>query len=481
MEKHVHINVRPSQTKIIATIGPASAPKEVLKKMFIEGIDACRLNFSHGTHQDHLKSIQTILKINSELNTNVAIIADLQGPKLRVGEMQEDGVELKEGSIVTFTNKECLGTADKVYMSYSHFAKDVEKGENILIDDGKLKLQVIETNRKDMVKARVVYGGVLSSRKGVNLPDTNISQPSLTEKDIQDTEFILKHDVDWLALSFVRSVTDIIELRNLIRKAKKNTGIIAKIEKPEALKEIDEIIDATNAVMVARGDLGVEVPFDRVPLIQKELVNKSIAHGKPVIIATQMMESQITNFNPTRAEANDVANAVLDGADVLMLSGETSVGRYPVQVIRNMQRIIDHTEKNGCCFYRDHCPQEGTPAFLPDSVCFSATHLARQTKAKAIITFTHSGYTAYKISSYRPQTDIYAFTANKNILRKMSLLWGVRAFEFNQKEDIEEAIRESIKFLKNNELIIEGDVVVHVGSTPVAQKGQANTVRLSYV
>lgn len=469
-----------SQTKVIATIGPASASKEVLEKLFHEGVDVCRLNFSHGSHDDHLKVINNILELNQELNANVAILADLQGPKIRIGDVENNMVELKENEEVLFVTEKCLGTAKKLYLSYKEFPLDVKEGDFILVDDGKLKLEVIETNRKDSVRAKVIHGGMLSSKKGVNLPNTKISLPSLTEKDIEDANFALDNNVDWIALSFVRSADDLIQLKEIIRNKKKFARIIAKIEKPEALLDIDNIIDTSNGIMVARGDLGVEVPFDQVPLIQKDIVKRCIEKAKPVIIATQMLESMITNFRPTRAEANDVGNAVLDGADALMLSAETSAGKYPVQSIAAMQKIIDSTEK-GFSFNRDTLPILASRTFLPDSICLNACRMVSQTNAKAIVTFTYSGYTAFKISSHRPQSQIFVFTRNKTLLRKMSLVWGVRAYYYDEHDNMDDVIKHSLDFLKANNLITEGDVVVHVGSTPFEEKGQTNMIKLSYV
>jgi pyruvate kinase len=469
-----------SQTKVIATIGPASASKEVLEQLFHEGVDVCRLNFSHGTHEDHLKVINNILELNQELNANVAILADLQGPKIRIGDVENNLVELKENEEVLFVTEKCLGTAKKLYLSYKEFPLDVKEGDFILVDDGKLKLEVIETNRKDSVKAKVIHGGMLSSKKGVNLPNTKISLPSLTEKDIEDANFALDNNVDWIALSFVRSADDLVQVKEIIRNKKKFARIIAKIEKPEALLDIDNIIDASNGIMVARGDLGVEVPFDQVPLIQKDIVKRCIEKAKPVIIATQMLESMITNFRPTRAEANDVGNAVLDGADALMLSAETSAGKYPVQSIAAMQKIIDSTEK-GFIFNRDTLPVLASRTFLPDSICLNACRMVSQTNAKAIVTFTYSGYTAFKISSHRPQAQIFVFTRNKTLLRKMSLVWGVRAYYYDEHDNMDDVIKYSLDFLKSNSLITEGDVVVHVGSTPFEEKGQTNMIKLSYV
>jgi len=470
-----------TRTKIIATMGPASTPKDVLRDMILSGVDVCRLNFSHGTQDDHLQTIKTIKELNAEMGTDVAILVDLQGPKLRIGDVEDDKIILEAGAKLIMTTQKCTGTNERVYMNYKEFPNDVKKGDSILIDDGKIKLKVLETNNTDIVTAEVVYGGVLSSKKGVNLPDTSVSLPSLTPKDIEDVNFALDQDIDWVALSFVRTVTDIVEIKELIKKKKKSAYVIAKIEKPEAIKEIDNIIDMTDGIMVARGDLGVEVPFDRVPLIQKEIVKKCIEASKPVIIATQMMESMISNFRPTRAEANDVANAVIDGADTLMLSGETSVGKYPRDVITNMRRIIKWTEDNAYRYNREHAPAIFDRTFLAESICFNACKMAAQSNAKAIVTFTHSGYTACRISSQRPKADIFAFTSNKSLLNKLSLIWGVRAFYFDKYDNIDEAIDYSIKLLFDKHLISNDDIIVHVASTPLHKKDRTNMMKISYV
>jgi pyruvate kinase len=470
-----------SHTKIVATLGPASSSKEVLTKMILEGVDVFRLNFSHSRQDEHLKLMNLIKEINTELGTYTSILADLQGPKLRVGEIENNHLDLEPGEIITFVSEKCIGTKEKIYMSYKEFPNDVNIGETILIDDGKLKLEIVDTNKTDTVKAKVIYGGPLSSKKGVNLPNTKVSLPCLTEEDISNANFALDQDVDWIALSFVRKASDIIDIKELIKKKKGHAGVIAKIEKPEALDEIDEIIDLTDGVMVARGDLGVEIPFDEVPLIQKKIVNKCIERSKPVIIATQMMESMITNFRPTRAEANDVANAVLDGADALMLSGETSVGKYPVETISSMQMIIDYTEQHGKPFNREHKPIEGIPTFLANSICYNASSLASQTNAKAIIAFTHSGYTAIRISSHRPQSRIYAVTNNQKLLRKLSLIWGVDALFVESYEQIDNAIETTTQSLKSKNLLNEDDIVIHVGSTPLQLHGRTNMMKLSFV
>jgi pyruvate kinase len=470
-----------SRTKIIATIGPASSPKNVLKKMIENGVDVCRLNFSHGTHEQHLKVIKTVREINSELGSHVALLADLQGPKLRIGELQNGSVELLEGHEFTITSKECIGTSTQVYLSYPGFAGDVKTGEHILIDDGKLKLEVIETDGIDSVKVKVIYGGILLPRKGVNLPHTKVSLPSLTKKDLEDLNFALDHNVDWVALSFVRNASDIQDIKKIIHAQKKSVAVIAKIEKPEALKEIDHIISVSDGIMVARGDLGVEVDFWEIPLTQKQIIAKCLEASKPVIVATQMMESMITNFRPTRAEATDVANAVIDGADTLMLSGETSTGKFPVEVIQSMHSIIQWTEDHGYNYCCGNLPKEQHKTFIEDSICFNAAKTAGQIKAKAIITFTHSGYTSAKIASYRPEADIFAFTSNKTILARMSLLWGIRAMYFDLYHTIDDSIEYSINTLKEKGYIKPGDMVIHVASMPLAKKEKTNMLKISCV
>ncbi len=471
-----------SHTKIIATIGPASSSKEMLKKMMLAGVDVCRLNFSHGTHQDHLKVIKNIREINEELSLSASILADLQGPKLRVGEIENGELELNKGDEIVFVTNECIGTKEHIYMSYQQFPMDVKAGETILIDDGKIKLEVVETNKTDKVVAKVIYGGFLKPRKGVNLPNTKISQPCLSEKDLKDLDFALEQNVDWVALSFVREVTDLVELKEIIKKAKKKTYVIAKIEKPEALANIKAIIDLTDGIMVARGDLGVEVDFYTVPLLQRSIVEMCYKTSKPVIIATQMMEGMINNFRPTRAEVNDVASAVLMGADTLMLSGETSVGKFPVEVIESMHQVIQHTEKNAYNFYLKNPPVDFNQTFIADSVCYSVSETAKQVKANAIIAFTHSGHTAIKIASHRPKANIYVFTPTKELVSKLSLVWGIRAFYYPIKHEfIEQAINSTVDFLKGKGHVEDGNIVVHVGDLRMREKGRSNMLKVSYV
>jgi pyruvate kinase len=470
-----------SKTKIIATVGPASKSKDVLRQMFLAGVDVCRINLSHETHEEHLQTIKNIRELNKELGIDVAILADLQGPKLRIGEIENRTVLLEEGKIIEFVNEKCMGNADKVYMSYEEFAQDVKTGDSILIDDGKLKLEVVSTNGKNSVKAKVIYGGELSSRKGVNLPNTLISLPSMTEKDIEDAYFALENDVDWVALSFVRAASDVIELKQMIKRKKKDARVIAKIEKPEAIRNIDEIIAVADAIMVARGDLGVEIDFERVPILQKEVVEKCINASCPVIIATQMMDSMITNFRPTRAEATDVSNAVLSGVDTLMLSGETSVGKFPVETIQSMHKIIQYTEETRYKYNRGVLPNPESDRFISDSICYSASIMAERISAKAIITFTEQGRTAYRISGYRPKAEIIAFTNHPELISSLSLLWGVKAFYFNKFENIDEAIDDSIRILKEKGLVKEGDKVIHVANTPLKLSHSTNMLKITEV
>jgi pyruvate kinase len=469
-----------NMTKIVATIGPASAPKETLKSMILAGVNVCRINFSHGDHPTHKKVIDTIRELDSELGTYTAILGDLQGPKIRIGDVENNGVELKDGAELVITTKERIGSAEEVYITYSQFPKDVAAGERILIDDGKLMLEVLHTNREDEVKCKVLHGGILSSKKGVNLPNTKISLPCLTEKDRKDLDFALENDLSWIALSFVRKASDVRELREIIDEKGNQNRIIAKIEKPEAIDNLDEIIAETDGIMVARGDLGVEIPMQNVPLIQKEIVRKCQKSAKPAIIATQMMESMIENISPTRAEVNDVANAVMDGADAVMLSGETSVGRFPLQVIQAMYKILIRTETFSGIYHKEFMPEMNDKRFISDSVCYSAVKMQERTNAKAIITMTHSGYTAFKISSFRPAANVFVFTGNVRILNMLSLLWGVTGFYYDQFVSTDQAI-EDIKFtLKKQQFVEEDDLIINIASMPINEKGMTNMVRLSY-
>jgi pyruvate kinase len=467
------------RTKIVATLGPASSTEEVIKEMYDKGLNVCRLNFSHGDHSIHEENIKRIKAVNEELNANIAILADLQGPKLRVGVMENEGCEIKTGDKITFTNEECIGTSEKVYMTYKSFAQDVKAGELILIDDGKLAVKVESTNGVDEVYAVVEHGGILKSKKGVNLPNTQISLPSLTEKDRADLDYILTQDVEWIALSFVRCADDITELRKLIKAAGKDIKIIAKIEKPEAIDDIDAIVNETDAIMVARGDLGIEVPYQDVPLLQKMMVKKCLKASKPIIVATQMMESMIDGITPSRAEVNDVANAVMDGADAVMLSGETSVGVHPGLVIETMSNIIKKVEEYDDIYNHDYSPVFREERFVSDNICTSAVNLAESVNAKAIVTMTVSGYTACKISSQRPRAITFVYTSNKKILNMLNLVWGVQAYYYDNSHLVDENIDDIEKSLKEKGFIKEGDYFINISSMPIKKRGKTNTLKLS--
>jgi len=468
-------------TKIIATLGPASTSPEALLDLIKAGVDVFRLNFSHGSHEMHAETVQKILSLKKEYKSNVGILADLQGPKLRVGKIENNGLEIKSGDILTFVNEECLGTMEKIYMSYQDFAKDVNVGEQVLIDDGKLVLQVEETNGEDMVKLKVLFGGILSSNKGVNLPDTKISLPCLTEKDLIDLEFILTLPVNWIALSFVRKAQDIKELRKKIVDAGHPAKIIAKVEKPEAVARIKEIIKATDAVMVARGDLGVEVPMEQLPAIQKQIIKRCIQRAKPVIVATQMMESMITNPSPTRAEITDVANAVLDGADAVMLSGETSVGKHPAKVVQAMNKIIEEAEKHYEMQNKRPKPNPDSSTFLSDTICLSAPKIANDIGAKAICGLTVSGYTAFKMSSYRPNCKIYIFSNQDHMLSTLNLVWGVKCYQYDKFTTTDETIYDVAEILKEKGKLKQGDIIVNTGSMPIQKRFRTNMLKITVV
>lgn len=470
-----------NKTKIVATMGPATENIAVLEEMFNAGLDICRINFSHGDYEAVQHIINNIRTLNEKLNKHVGILGDLQGPKLRIGVMKDKAAELIAGNDIIITTKECEGTAERIFITYPQFPQDVKVGEHVLIDDGKITLKVLETNNRDEVRCLIIAGGTLTSKKGVNLPNTKISLPCLTLKDIRDLEFALDNNFEWIGLSFVRSVTDIVELKDIIFKKKKHTRVIAKIEKPEAVKEIDNIIDVTDGVMVARGDLGVELPMEQVPLLQKMIVRKCINASKPVIIATQMMESMITSYTPTRAEVNDVANAVLDGADAVMLSAETSVGKYPVKVVEYMHRIIKQMENDDRIYHREHEPELKTITFITDSICYNAVLMSKQANVKAIISNTNSGYTAFKLSSHRPKANIFIFTDNRSLLSTLSLVWGVRGFYYDKYESTDQTITDLKDYLKKNGYVKTDDLVINLASMPMKERGRTNMLKLSYI
>ena len=470
------------KTKIVATLGPATADPEVIKNMMIAGVNVFRINFSHADYDDVRERIEMIRRINQENGFHTAILADLQGPKLRVGVMEE-GTVVTPGDKVTFvTGEPFVGNKERAYMNYEKFPADVRPGERILLDDGKLIFEVLSSNGENEVEAVVIQGGPFSSKKGVNLHNTKVSLPALTEKDIRDALFAITQEVDWFALSFVRHPEDIQDLKDLIEEnAGHKIPIIAKIEKPEALKNIDKIMAACDGIMVARGDLGVEIPAEEVPLIQKELVHKAKAHHIPVIIATQMMESMINSLTPTRAEVNDVGNSVLDGADAVMLSGETSVGKYPVQVIEQMSRIIRSVEDSDIIKVPLVTPFIRSLRYITNTICFHAAKMANDTNAKVITSLTNSGYAAFRISSYRPSSHILIFTSNKRLLTQLNLLWGVTTFYYDRFVSTDEVI-EDINHVANEEGYVDmGDIMINLVSMPMQGKGMVNTLRVTEI
>lgn len=468
-----------NKTKIVATVGPASSSKDMLRALIKEGVDIFRLNFSHGKHEDHQKVVDAVRELNKEMGTQVALLQDLQGPKIRVNDVAE-GTEIVRGQELTITTRQLNGNNEIVSTSYEGLPKDVKIGDMILIDDGKLELKVKEVRDNDVI-CEVVYGGPLKPRKGINLPFSKVSAPSLTEKDLADLEFGLKNNVEWVALSFVRKPKDIEILRFIIDSKKSTTRIVAKIEKPEAIENIDEIIAATDAVMVARGDLGVEIWMEEVPMVQKMLVQKCNKASKPVIVATQMMESMIENPRPTRAETNDVANAVMDGADALMLSAETAAGKYPIEVIRSMVRTIGSVEKQGNIFYKFQDVNPESPNYLSESLILTACKLAKDVKAKAIVAMTQLGYAAYKASSHRPNTNIFAFTSNPHIINTMNLVWGTRAYHYDKASSTDETISDVEQILKKDGHVTTGDIFIILASMPIQERGRANMIKVHTV
>ena len=470
------------KTKIVATLGPACSSKEVIKDMIDAGVNVFRINFSHADYADVKERIDIIRELNQEYGYTTAILADLQGPKLRVGVMKED-VVVNPGDIITFqTAEDVPGTKERVYMNYKEFPRDVKAGEKILLDDGKLMFEALETNGTTEVVCKVIQGGPLKSKKGVNLPNTKVSLPALTVKDIKDAIFAIEQDVDWIALSFVRTPADLEELQDLIAKhSDHKIPIIAKIEKPEAVENIDKIVAFCDGLMVARGDLGVEIPAHEVPLIQKKLIHRAKTARIPVIVATQMMETMITSLTPTRAEVNDVANSVMDGADAVMLSGETSVGNYPVQVIEKMTQIIEAVEDSPLIVVPQNPPHVRTKRFITKSICYHAATMANDIKAKAISTLTNSGYTAFQISAWRPSAHILVYTSNKRILTQLNLLWGVNAFFYDKFVSTDDTVEDINEIAKNNGYVKKGDILINLAAMPVVDKGMVNTLRITEI
>ena len=470
------------KTKIVATLGPACSTREIIKDMIEAGVNVFRVNFSHADYEDVKNKINIIRGINEEFGYTTGILGDLQGPKLRVGVM-EDGVVVNDGDLITFTTAEdILGTSKKVFMKYQNFPNDVNPGERILLDDGKLIFEIVSTDKKSEVVARVIQGGELKSKKGVNLPNTKISLPAMTEKDIADAIFAIEMKLDWIALSFVKTPRDLQDLQELIAKhSEYKIPIIAKIEMPEALENIDRIVAYCDALMVARGDLGVELPAHEVPLVQKELIRRAKTARIPVIVATQMMETMITSLTPTRAEVNDVANSVMDGADAVMLSGETATGNYPVQVIQKMTQILEAVEDSPLIQVPQNSPQVRTNRFITKTVCQHAATMANVIKAKAICTLTNSGYTAFQISAWRPSAHILVFTSNKRIITQLNLLWGVKSFYYEKSVSTDDTVTDVNNIVKEKGFVKKGDFLINLAAMPITEKGMVNTLRISEI
>jgi pyruvate kinase len=475
------MKVRVNKTKIIATYGPACNDDTILENMVKSGVDVFRFNMSHGTHAIHTEGINRIKAINEKHNLNIAVLCDLQGPKIRIGLVRDNMEVLEKDREVEITNKECISTFKKIYINYKNLPKEVEVGDAILIDDGRIELKVLSTNSKDSITAKVVNGGKISNNKGVNLPDTKTTVPALTEKDKKDLKFAMNIGANWIALSFVRSPEDVLNLKKIVGNKSSYMKVMAKIEKPEALKVIDDIIKASDGVMIARGDLAVEVPQERMPLIQKDIIKKCIKFAKPVVVATQMMDSMIEHPNPTRAEITDVANAVIDGADAVMLSGETSMGKHPVRTIEIMEKILSNIEHSDIIYDKELKAHKASDSFVSDAICYNAARISSDLGAKAIVGMTFSGYTAFMLASYRPKANIFIFTENKDLLNTLSMCWGVRAFYYNSFAGTDTSIRDVIRILKDNQILKAKDLVVNIGSMPLANRGRANMVKVTVV
>ncbi|MEO6669333.1 MAG: pyruvate kinase [Ferruginibacter sp.] len=483
MDKEAGIAHSQKRTKIVATVGPSCDTYEGLLSLVKAGVNVFRLNFSHGAHEDKKAVIENIRKIIKTEPYNIAILGDLQGPKLRVGELENGRIELKEGDEFIFTTEKMVGTKAKLYVSYPNLAKDVKAGERIFLDDGKMELSVLRILNDKEVQMRVTLGGILLPKKGVNLPDSALTMPSLTEKDLIDLQFIIEQNLDWVALSFVRKAVDIIALKKLIKAQNSKIKVIAKIEMPEALKNLRDIIVESDGVMVARGDLGVEIPIEQVPVIQKDIIRKCMHRAKPVIVATQMMESMMDRTKPNRSEVSDVANAVLEGADAVMLSGETAMGAYPTLVVETMSKIIMEVEKSVYDYNRDDIltPQPHSPSFLSDAICYSACKLANDSQANALIGMTQSGYTGFMLSSYRPKCHLFIFSKERTLISQLSLSWGVRAFYYGEEESLDDIIFDQINILKERGFIKKDDVVINTGSTPVEHHLPTNIIKITKV
>ena len=471
------------KTKIIATIGPSTNTYDSLKKLHKAGMNVARINMSHATHTDAQNIIDLVHQINSEQSDDhgpIGLLLDTQGPEIRTGINQSD-MDLTVGDIVNLTIREDLDVeTSSIQINYKGLIKSVSKGSRISLDNGLINFKVLAKDKENLT-CKVLDGGKLGSKRHVNLPGVRVDLPSITKKDRKDILLAIKNNVSFIALSFVRSAQDINDLRDILKKKKSSARIIAKIEKPEAILAIDEIIQNCDGLMVARGDLGVEIPCEQVPLIQKKLVFKAKKNRIPVIIATQMMESMMNSLTPSRAEVNDVANSIIDGADAVMLSGETSVGKFPVQVIKQISKIIDSVEYSSLIKVPENPPTIKTNRYITKAICYHASHMADEINAKAIMTLTNSGYTAFQISAWRPHSNILVFTSNKRILNRLSLLWGVKAFYYNKFSSTDITIEEITEIATKEGYISKGDFTISLAAMPIKAKGMVNTLRVNQV
>lgn len=470
------------RTKIVCTLGPSSNTFDNIEKLYRAGMNVVRINFSHGSHEVHKKTIGHVREVAKKHQYSIPVLMDLQGPKIRVGTMKDDGQIIKEGDMVTITTNNVEGSGTLIPIDYPNLIDDAGEGNQILIDDGLLELKIVKKDT-DSLRAKVVVGGMLKSRKGVNLPDVDISMSSLTQKDIEDLEFGLKVGVDFVAMSFVRSAKDVQDVISRIRAAGSNASIIAKVEKPEALDVINDIIEESDGIMVARGDLGIEIPSEHVPLAQKKIIEKCRIAGKPVITATQMLDSMINNPRATRAESSDVANAVMDGTDAVMLSGETAAGKYPVEAVKAMNKIIRSVEENSDQLYYSlkYRKPEWKEKQVVESLAYSCVTMAENVEAKTISTITHSGNTARRIAKFRPRVPIVAFTESRLVRRQLNLVWGVESVRLEELFDTDSSVKLMEEYLLNNGLVNVNDRVIIATGMPLAKRGHTNMIKISTI
>lgn len=470
------------RTKIVCTLGPSSNTVEGIEGLLRAGMNVVRINFSHGSHEDHKRTIGFVRQVARKYKYSIPILMDLQGPKIRVGQMKDGGQILKDGAVVKITTEDVEGTAEVIPIDYENLTDDATEGNQILVDDGLLELRVIKKG-DGYLMAKVVVGGLIKSRKGVNLPDVKISMSSLTEKDIDDLEFGLDAGVDFVAMSFVRSARDVQDVISRVRAKNSNAGVIAKIEKPEAVEVIDEIIEEADGIMVARGDLGIEIPSEQVPLVQKKIIERCRIAGKPVITATQMLDSMINNPRATRAESSDVANAVVDGTDAVMLSGETAAGKYPVEAVKTMFKIVRSVEENstGIYYSLNYKKPDWKEKQVIESLAYSCVTLGENVDAKAIATITHSGNTARRIAKFRPKVPIIAFTESQIVRRQLNLVWGVQSVKLDEIFDTDMSVKMMEDYLVKSGVVNPGDRVIIATGMPLAKRGSTNMIKVSTI